>query len=170
MHSFLLSRLRIALNHMFRKLPTCLHSLIHDLLIWRYRMKKAIICLFLFIIFLPTIADCAEVVTIAIEEPTLKDYNRLVARHGNNPQRIERILADGAGRPVVDLVILAKALYLGGMDAHLEFDIVPNVRRETEHVVTGVSVLCGQQLNKGTIYVSGYSDSLYMSAPHHPLR
>ncbi len=105
------------------------------------------------------------VVPMAVVDETAAEYQVFLAKHGGTPQNITHLEPKSVGRGVAEILIIAKALHLGGLDFKFRFIKTPNARRETEEVATGFAVICSQQFNKNTLLVPTYKDLLYISPP-----
>ena len=114
-------------------------------------------------LLLPTAGLADSPIRISIEKETLVSVKRLRAHFGCELHEIDAILPGLFSRPEVDIVIIAKALHLGGLQEPLEFVPVCNARRETEEVALGRTVMAGQQFDTTVLQYLGYSKAFYVS-------
>lgn len=130
-------------------------------------LTQLVLIVFLLILFLAKTqqAEAIEAITIAVDQRTLDQYKTLIANFDNNPCNISNIPKGKSSRTAVEIVILAKAFRLGGLDAPLQFQIVPNPRRGTENTIIGTAIMYSQQLNKRVLMIPGYKQNLFMSDP-----
>ncbi|MFW5490531.1 MAG: hypothetical protein ACNI3A_19290 [Desulfovibrio sp.] len=105
------------------------------------------------------------VVPISIHPATAQEYMKFMAAHPEGPAGIEHVGNNTLTRGIAEVLIIAKALQLGGIDPTFEYKFVPNARRETMEVANGMAVICSQQFNKYTMLTPGYKESLYLSSP-----
>lgn len=110
-------------------------------------------------------AHCAEQVVMSVQQPYLNNFLKLVDENNGKAWDISSLPPGNNHRIVAEMVIIARALHLGGMDATLKFLSVPNSRRETYEVAQGNAVICSQQFNKGTFTTEEYENAAYMSSP-----
>ncbi|WP_320007454.1 hypothetical protein [Maridesulfovibrio sp.] len=119
----------------------------------------------LIFILLPCDVSGNAGITIAIEQNSLKQINDLAAKLATPLDKLENVPDIEMSRSSADVIILLRALRLGGIDSPVEFISVPNARRSTEETARGRTVLCSQQLNKKTNTVPGYENAFLTTAP-----
>ena len=110
-------------------------------------------------------AFCSERIPIAIEQNVLERINTLTAKLDTPLDKLQNIPDIAISRPSADVIILLRALRLGGIDSPIEFIAVPNARRSTEETARGRTVLCSQQLNKNTNTIPSYKNAFLTTAP-----
>lgn len=104
-------------------------------------------------------------IRIAIQQTTASDYQATLAFFDCPLHKVKTVPPGRFNRPTVDLIIIAKALHLGGLHAPLELVPVCNARRETEEVALGNVVMAGQQLDLTLLRHPDYAEAFYVSAP-----
>lgn len=114
---------------------------------------------------LPKSTLAYDIVTMTVNEDPCRKFMHIMAEHDNDPARIDSIPSEQNFRVVAEMVIIAKALQLGGMNPRFKFIIVPNARRETHEVIEGNAVMASQQFNIKTFEEDKYKRNTYMSAP-----
>ena len=123
------------------------------------------------ILFLPFVLVLSEAkgaessIRISIQQSTLDSYEQLLAFFDCPLHEIDVIPPGRFSRPDADIIIIAKALHLGGLQAPLEFVPACNARRETEEVALGNTVMAGQQFDDSVRDHPGYAKAFYFSAP-----
>ncbi|WP_419780899.1 hypothetical protein [Maridesulfovibrio sp.] len=119
----------------------------------------------LILFLVPCRAFCNDPIPISIERNALEQVKALEADLAVPLGRLETIPDVEISRTTADVIILLKALYLGGIDSPIEFIEVPNARRSAQETARGRSVLCSQQLNKEASSVAGYENSFWVTDP-----
>lgn len=114
---------------------------------------------------LPKSTLAYDIVTMTAQKDTSQKFLHIMAENGNDPARIDSIPPEKNFRVVAEMVIIAKALQLGGMNPRFKFIIVPNARRETHEVVQGSAVMASQQFNIRTFEERDYKQNAFMSSP-----
>lgn len=123
------------------------------------------LCALLVFCILCSPAHGRDALPIAVLEGDFESYQKLLAEFGPDPHKVERIPSGRFDRATIDILILVKALKLGGVTDDIQFRLVGNVRRQAEEVFTGMAVVGAHLLGMDTLAVRGYEDGLFVSSP-----
>jgi len=117
------------------------------------------------VLFFPCNAACNEPITISIEKNALEQVYALCEELGMPLENLKTVPDIGMSRTTADVIILLRALRIGGIESPIEFIEVPNARRSTQETARGRTVLCSQQLNKNTNTIPGYENAFLTTDP-----
>ena len=104
--------------------------------------------------------QAAETVLLTATASTVARYEKFIEEKGGDPLSVIDFRSYWSQRGVVDIVLIQQALHLGGMEAEIEFLIVPNPARGQVEVKNGSAVLYAHD-----IWPDSFDDSVHMSAP-----
>lgn len=131
---------------------------------FRRKGQAAVGVLFLVLLLLMPDAGRADTpVRISLQKDTLNSLDRLRAFFNCELHEIKAIPPGRFSRPEADVIIIAKALHLGGLRSPLKFTPACNARRETEEVALGRAVMAGQQFDTTTLRHTDYAKAFYVS-------
>lgn len=101
----------------------------------------------------------AETLTVAATRYSINNYRAFM--QGRTPSEITSFASAHATRAVVSMILMQKALKIGGMgDVTISFLEVPNSARERAEVKSGHAVIGGQDF-----WHFDFDDSVYMTDP-----
>lgn len=119
---------------------------------------------------LPGLAETGRPVSVTANDAIIKSYREIVDRFDGDPLKVTPDLPPGRyDRTAVEMVIVVRALRLGGVDRPITFVKASNARRAVEEVLCGDAVLTGQQLDTSVLNDRQNIDDLYLSDPVTPV-
>lgn len=118
---------------------------------------------------LPGLAGTVRPVTVTANQPIINSYNEILARFDGDPLKVTPDLPAGKyDRTAIEMVIVVRALRLGGVDSPISFVKTSNSRRAVEEVLCGNAVMTGQQLDTFVLNDKQNIEDLYLSDPVTP--
>ncbi|WP_338667433.1 hypothetical protein [Pseudodesulfovibrio methanolicus] len=119
---------------------------------------------------LPGHAQTGTPVTVTANAPIIKAYREILSRFDGDPLKVTPDLPPGRyDRTAVEMVIVVRALRLGGLDRPIAFVKASNARRAVEEVLCGNAVMTGQQLDASVLNDWQDIKDLYLSDPVTPV-
>ncbi len=101
---------------------------------------------------------------MAVVKSDLEAYHHFLKQYNDDPLQVRQPVKGPLSRAVADMVIIAKALHLGGYDGAIDFLVTPNTKRATMEVSLGNAVIGAQQLAT-TAIGPGEGQLFFVSAP-----
>ena len=118
----------------------------------------------------PGLAGAGKPVTVTANNSIIKSYWEILSRFDNDPLKVTPDLPPGRyDRTAVEMVIVVRALRLGGIDRPISFIDTSNSRRAVEEVICGEADLTGQQLDTSVLNAWQHIEDLYLSDPVTPV-
>jgi hypothetical protein len=109
-------------------------------------------------------------VRITANRAIIHSYKEILARFGGDPLNVTPDLPAGRyDRTAIEMVIVVRALRLGGVDRPVSFVDTSNARRAVEEVLCGNAVMTGQQLDVSVLDGRQDIEDLYLSDPVTPV-
>ncbi len=112
------------------------------------------------LLFAPAPANATEIIPVAGNRSTKRNYNKLVESKGGDPLAIMNYESPYSTRPAISMLLLKQALTLGGLDLDLFFITCPNPGRSITEVKNGRAVVYSSD-----IWELDFDDSVYKTAP-----
>jgi hypothetical protein len=115
---------------------------------------------------LPGLAETARPVSVTANQAIINSYREILSRFDGDPLKVTPDLPPGRyDRTAVEMVIVVRALRLGGVDRPISFVKTSNARRAVEEVICGNAVMTGQQLDISVLNDEQNIEDLYLSDP-----
>ncbi|OIQ52076.1 hypothetical protein BerOc1_00548 [Pseudodesulfovibrio hydrargyri] len=134
------------------------------------RLLPALVLASICLSALPGFAGSVDPVTVTANKDIINAYREILALFGGDPLKVTPDIPAGRyDRTAVELVIVARALRLGGMNRPVAFVNTSNARRAVEEVLCGNAVMTGQQLDTSVLNARQNVKDLYLSDPVTPV-
>ncbi|XXJ20389.1 hypothetical protein ACR42D_12815 [Desulfovibrio caledoniensis] len=135
----------------------------------RFLLPAAVLASFL-LASPPGRAGTGEPVTVTANQDIINSYNEILAHFDGDPLSVTPDLPAGRyDRTAIELVIIARALIVGGLNRPVVFVKTSNARRAVEEVLCGNAVMTGQQLDTSVLNDKQNIEDLYLSDPVTPV-
>jgi hypothetical protein len=119
---------------------------------------------------LPARAETRETVTVTANRAIINSYREILAHFDNDPLKVTPDFPQNRyDRTAVEMVIVVRALRLGGENRPIAFIKTSNARRAVEEVICGDAVLTGQQYDTSVLNDRQSLKDLFLSDPVTPV-
>lgn len=127
-------------------------------------IAKILLCLFLFIFFLPQMGSPNTKITISVAATPdkIEAYNSYLKSNKYDQLNIPSSILNSPYQDAVELIIIDNALKSGGLDANIMFLEVPNIRREAEEVAKGNAVIGSHLISNSNLEIPDYKLHMYL--------